>query len=224
MNGRDKIILAGATVLLVGLGTAATFLQGDSEAVEAPRAVEPVVAKEYIDPSQPIPSGTQRLMDKAIPVNEIPQELKEAENYLESRWGHMGDAGLLAPGIMPEGDQYFQEKRLLSGVRGNGKPIFAKAFIRPEKFSGPGVKPGATQGVQMPFRASSSELTASQTIRNVQRFADKGGQLSKKGAKNNPTKLSPTSNSPGSGYKPRSEAGKDTEGGGTPGSGGKAGG
>ena len=215
MNGRDKIILAGATVLLVGLGAAATFFKKDDLPAEKPRAVEPVVAKQYVDPSQPVPAGTTRLMNKALPVNEIPQELKESENYLEARWGHLGDAGLVAPGIMPEGDQYFQEKRLLSGVRGNGKPIFAKAFIRPEKFTGPGVKPGHMQGIQKPFRATSSELNASQLIRNAQRFASKGGALSSKGKnKGNKSVLSPNSNPSGSGYKPRSEAGTTSSGGG----------
>jgi hypothetical protein len=197
MNRRDKLVLAGVGALLVGLGTAAALM-------DTPDEVEPVPIRPTrlaSNPKEELPEGTKRLLDKALPPDEIPQEFREAENYLESRWGHMGDSGLVAPGILPEGDMYFQDRRIITGVRGNGKPIFAKAFLRPEKYTGATVKSGHFQGLERNPRMTVPELSADQLQANVDKIKRKTS-ITKKAKDVLPPTLDDL---PGGGYRPRGE-------------------
>lgn len=223
MNTRDKLVLAGSAVLLASLGAVAMLSDTSSEEL-APRPVRPERV-ETAKAEEDLTTGTKRLLDRVPDSNEVPQEFKEAENYLESRWGHLGDSGLVAPGILPEGDMYFQEKRLIRGVRGNGKPIYAKAFLRPEKFVGPAVKSGAYQGLERGPRMTVPELTSDAIEKNVARFARKSN-LGSKVDESRPPSLEEL---PGSGFQPRNGssdaagASSGSGGGGSGGGGGSAG-
>jgi hypothetical protein len=182
----------------VSLGTAAFLMETPAEVEPLPVTPTPIASSQ----KPGIADGTKRLLDKVVAPEEIPQEFREAENYLEQRWGHMGDSGLVAPGILPEGDMYFQDKRIIRGVRGNGKPIFAKAFIRPEKFTGPTVKSGHYQGLDRNPRMTVPELSADQLAANVEKVKRKGGAAAKKMTPLEPPTLEEL---PGSGYRPRSD-------------------
>ncbi len=142
MKRRDKLVLTGIAALLAGLGAAATLLtepdSADKASVAQPQGG--VRIKNY----EAVKQEVLRKLAIAPGGEEIPQEIKEAENYLLDRWGHMEDAGLTAPGIMPEGQMYFQNRRVIRGMRGNGKPVYAKAFLRPQVFHGPMLKPNSS--------------------------------------------------------------------------------
>ena len=205
MNGRDKIMLAGAALILAGLATTAAL--SSDEATE-----EPVVAD--IEPGTLVRTdvttedallGTRRLLKKATPVEEIPQDMKEAENYLKKRWGHMGDAGLMAPGVMPEGDQYFVDKKLVSGVRGNGKPIYAKTYVRAHKFTGPVMNAGDQLGTERLPELKVDTSILGRMQESSKRLLKKTGTSIDKPGSNMP-KSSVSNKLNGSGYAPRPKA------------------
>lgn len=202
MKKRDKLVLTGAAALIVGLGAAATLMSDGQEATRAKVAVPdaPVMKDENKFGSQ-----TMRRLAKIPSVDEVPQEFKEAENYLLDRWGHMEDAGLTAPGIMPEGDMYFQDRRILRGLRGNGKPVYAKAYLRPEVFRGPIAKAGGefTKALDRNPSASMPGRTDAQAKANILKHAARAGTLNqvlrKGGAKTD------LSGAPGSGFRERGQ-------------------
>ena len=202
MNQRDKIMLAGAAVILVGLATTAALSEDDVK--DEPLVAEPapgLLTRTDVTTEDAL-IGTRRLLKKATPVEEIPQELKEAENYLKKRWGHMGDAGLMAPGVMPEGDQYFIDKKLIAGVRGNGKPIYAKAYVRAHKFVGPVMNAGNQAGTErLPELQVDTTLYGRMQNAAQRKLSKSGSNLDMKSKDMSKTNVSTKLN--GSGFTPR---------------------
>lgn len=199
MNNREKKVIAAVAVLLVGLGAAAVLMDSQEELPPA-KVVRPAPEAKKKSFSE----GTAMRLAKVPSEDEIPQEFKEAENYLLDRWGHLEDAGLSAPGIMPEGDMYFQERRIMRGVRGNGKPVYAKFFLRPERFHGPVMKSGnglEAMAEHNPFMSIPGR-TEADAVANVKRFAERTGAVSKNVSAK---RLRPLSEEPGSSYTPRKE-------------------
>ena len=201
MNGRDKFLLAGAAVLLAGLATTAALSNDDVEEQPEIAEVDPYALVRTDVTKEDAMIGANRLLRKATPSGEIPEEFKEAENYLKKRWGHMGDAGLVAPGVMPEGDQYFVDKKVVSGVRGNGKPIYAKTYIRAHRYVGPLMNRGATLGrEERPAELEPARAKEAQIPDNLKRLIKKQGPGANKIRNVKNPKLS------GGGYLPRSQA------------------
>jgi len=205
MNGRDKIMLAGAAVILVGLATTAALSSDEVSEEPAVADFEPGTFVRTDVTTEDALLGTRRLLKKATPVEEIPQEMKEAENYLKKRWGHMGDAGLLAPGVMPEGDQYFVDKKLVSGVRGNGKPIYAKTYIRAHKFTGPVMNAGDQSGTERLPELKVDTSILGRMEGSAKRMLRKTGSSIDKSRANMP-KSNVSNKLNGSGYTPRPKA------------------
>jgi hypothetical protein len=208
MKRRDKLVLTGAAALVVGLAAAATLMSEPDEAprAEAARPEAPVVAnKKFRD-------ETLRKLAQVPQADEVPQEFKEAENYLLDRWGHMEDAGLTAPGIMPEGDMFFQDRRLLRGLRGNGTPIYAKAFIRPEVFRAPVAKKGNafSQAFDRNPSASLPGRTEAEVKANVLDKARRAGSLSEVVGKGRPKTA--VGDAPGGGFRKRGEGASGMDG------------
>ena len=221
MNRRDKLVLAGAGALLLSLGAAAMLTETGEELPPAP--VRPARSPEVATTRKgevAMTPGTKRLLDRIVSEDEVPSDFKEAENYLEARWGHLGDSGLVAPGVMPEGDMYFQDKRIIRGVRGNGKPVFAKTFLRPQRVNGPTIKAGAYQGLECGPRMEVPELNNDRIERIVNRIARKGTLKDK----NKPVKAPTLDELPGSGFRPRGQGASDSVDGSAGGGGGSNGG
>lgn len=186
-------------MLLAGLATTAALSEERVEADPEIAEVDPAVLVRTDVTKEDAMIGANRLLTKATPTGEIPEEFREAENYLNKRWGHMGDAGMVAPGVMPEGDQYFVDKKVISGVRGNGKPIYAKTYIRAHRFVGPVMNGGAKGSKEVippelrPARAKEATIPD-----NLKRLVNNQGRGTKKTRSANSPKLN------GSGYRPRS--------------------
>lgn len=194
MNRRDKLVLAGSLAVVSAIGLTAAFTRGDDTAgTEALTSgfKQPIstAAVQTELRETVLPDSVVRRMDK-LP-DEIPQDVKETENYLLKRWGHMDDAGLTAPGIMGEGEMYFQERKVLVGIRGNGEPAYAKAIIRPEPFDGPAIHAGQYEGLARNPSASSTLLqknAAGGSLQGMLRKTEKAkAALGMKNAKKDPT-------------------------------------
>jgi len=157
MNRTIKLAAAGCAALGVVYGIKVAT---GSEADGAGSTVEPVAPAKSALVAQAqsegiLPDSAVRTLGKIPAYEEVPQDIKEVENYLKRRWGHMEDYGLAAPGVLPEGDFFLQDKKVLVGVRGNGDPVYAKAFIRPEHVTGHMIRnPSQAQGLSQPPRAS----------------------------------------------------------------------
>ncbi len=199
MKRRDKLYLVGTFVLLASVGTTAMLIGGrDSLPIGEPTPA-PVIGADKFGVE------TQRTIAKMPGSEEIPQEFKEAENYLLDRWGHMEDAGLAAPGIMPEGDMYFQDRRVLAGVRGNGKPIYAKTYLRLERFRGPvaNKNSGLDAALDSPPAVkafTNAEAQAKATISSIKKRSASMGDY-----KDVANKLRPIEDIPGSQFRPRGD-------------------
>jgi len=83
-----------------------------------------------------------------------PREAKEdtaASDFLEQRWGHMGDTGAVTAHVDPAGSRYYVEKKVFVGRGRGGTPIYARAYSTPQRVHPDAVKakPGDIQGARV---------------------------------------------------------------------------
>jgi hypothetical protein len=81
--------------------------------------------------------GAQVGPDEPAPLAQLrkPQviENEEAVEFMEARWGHLGDSGLVAPHLDAVGDVYFVEPRMFQARTSDGKIHYARAIAKPER-------------------------------------------------------------------------------------------
>ena len=99
-------------------------------------------------PAQASPVGLQgpktaeqrRAKQQSMVITEIPEEKKKVEHALEDRWGHLGEEVLTAASIDKNGDTVYFDKKVIAGLTGAGKPIYAQGSHRSYLFAGPVVR------------------------------------------------------------------------------------
>ncbi|MEO0652210.1 MAG: hypothetical protein AAFZ65_16165, partial [Planctomycetota bacterium] len=60
------------------------------------------------------------------------EESELAQDFLEDRWGHLGDAGRVSPVVDPAGEVYFVEPRIYR-ARIHGKIHYFRGISKPQK-------------------------------------------------------------------------------------------
>lgn len=152
MNSRDKLILTFVLALLVGAAVAYGLREETEEPTPTVARPDNNAAVEAtddiaIDPGL-VPEHIMQRAEKLKEMEEdIPSEMKQTARYLQQRWGHMEDSGLVAPGVAGEGQMYFMDRKVLVGRRANGRPAYARGIIRPVKFDGYTIHQGDTEGL-----------------------------------------------------------------------------
>lgn len=106
-SSRTPLIVAGAAALTLGV-LAAVFLR---EKPKAPDVVE----------RGPTAQRTLEAAARLIPAPPPPPEMRGGEEFLEDRWGHMGDVGLTMPMTDTNGEKYFVEPKVFQAWTRNGR-------------------------------------------------------------------------------------------------------
>ncbi|QDU67454.1 hypothetical protein [Engelhardtia mirabilis] len=84
-----------------------------------------------------------------------PRDAKEdtaAADFLDKRWGHMGDTGAVTAHVDPFGTRYYVEKKIFVGRGHGGVPIYAKAYSTPSRIHPDAIKlksPDDAQGARV---------------------------------------------------------------------------
>ncbi|MHC4892144.1 MAG: hypothetical protein ACYTFV_02055 [Planctomycetota bacterium] len=116
MNQNQKLLAALVAAPL--LGALAFFLSGPGE-----QGGEVVAEPVEEEPD---------LRDLAMLRQPKPIDNEEAADFMEARWGHLGDAGMVSPHLDAIGDLYFVEPRIFVAVQ-NGKKHLMRAVAKPER-------------------------------------------------------------------------------------------
>ena len=124
MNRSLKLVLV-AVFFVLGSAALALVLQRDNVPEELPA------------PSKKRGQLVQELIDFQPSPEDLPDEAKQVQTYLDERWPQFEDEGIVAAGIDPNGGQFYVSKRAIVGRSGDGKPLYAQSIMRAHRFEGP---------------------------------------------------------------------------------------
>lgn len=129
MHKNQKLGLVAIAFLAAGFGTwfLANYEPGQAQAA-------PVKLKNQLTAEQ------RREKQKNMVITEIPEDKKKVEHALEDRWGHLGEEVLTAASVDKNGDTVYFDKKVIAGLRGDGKPVYAQGFHRSYLFNGPVIR------------------------------------------------------------------------------------
>lgn len=129
MSTNVKLLLAAPVAILFGV--LLYFLTEGSNEVQG--EVLPSV-DELLDESEVVELRDPEALEREV-----------AQDYMDDRWGHLGDAGQVSPVVDTAGDVYFVEPRIYR-ARINGKVHYFRGISKPEKL-GPTVR--ASEAAQL---------------------------------------------------------------------------
>jgi hypothetical protein len=132
MNSNQKLVLAilGSPLL----GAAVYFLTRSESQGDA--AVPTQVASE----AAPEPERA-RLRDPSSAPNPA------AEEFMDQRWGHLGDSGMVTAHVDEAGETFYVEPRIFRGRDAQGNPIYMRAYAQMERIENP-VKLSGVEGLK----------------------------------------------------------------------------
>lgn len=117
MTSQQRIVALGLLSLAIG-GALAFLLRpegGPSDAVA----------------SVPAPRSPEANKSRTAQLRSMESESGEAEEYNQSRWGHLTDEVLVMPHADTSGDIYFQDTKVYVGLDGKGNKKYLRAIHRP---------------------------------------------------------------------------------------------
>ncbi len=123
MKRREKLILAGLLFLVAGAALG-LLLRDEPEA--------PVVATPEIAPERDRSEYQARLAQ----LRGAETKPSKAGNYLDDRWGHMGDTGLAAKSLEGLTEEVFFGTEYHVAVTGDGKTRYIQSAAKPKVFEG----------------------------------------------------------------------------------------
>lgn len=129
MNQTNKIAVVGTAAIVLGAVLALT-LPGERASGD-----------EAIPDRNPRATQEQRQARLSTPSERLDDT--PAADYLEARWGHLGDTGEVTAHVDPVGNRYFVEKRIFVGRGRGGRPLYARAYAQAERIAPDAVKASA---------------------------------------------------------------------------------
>lgn len=111
MSARSRTPLIVAGVVALGAGVALALALRDDPA--PPPAPERTAVR--------TPEESRAFQLRLKNAGEIPEEMRGGERYMESRWGHLGDAGITMAGAQLDGQRYFIEPKVVQAWTPKGR-------------------------------------------------------------------------------------------------------
>lgn len=128
MSQTKKVTVGGVSAIVLGVALALMLPERESQAESAVPDKKPAATRE------------QRHARMADPTQV--EEDTAAADYLDQRWGHMGDSGVVTAHVDPLGNRYFVEKKIFVGRGRGGQKIYARAYAKPERLHPKAIKVG----------------------------------------------------------------------------------
>mgnify|MGYP000155930720 CR=1 FL=1 len=166
MHNNQKLALTGLLAFGACFG-AWYFLQGPAE-VDAKDPVSPRMTKQQ-------DTETRRQRQLNMDFAEVPEEHKGVEKGIEDRWGHLGEEVLTAATVEEDGEMLYYDKKVISGVDGDGNPIFAQGAHRAFVMEGPTIREVTREPVMATIKPSKAPGTS-----YLFEALGKGGQKNRK--------------------------------------------